>query len=91
MKTSTCGLQQCYNSQLAVDQNTTLILADETTQAHNDQNQLILMIDRVKENLGEAPKEVAADADYCNENDLGTLIRRERNHWARGNTTKYKR
>ena len=70
MKTSTEGFQQAYNIQLGVDKETDLIVGVTTTQAHNDQGQLIDMIDKVEQELGEPLKEVSADAGYSNEKDL---------------------
>ena len=65
MKTnSTEGFQQAYNVQLGVDKKTDLMVGVTTTQAHNDQGQLIAMIDKVEQELGEPLKEVSADAGY---------------------------
>ena len=70
LKTSTEGFQQAYNIQLGVDKETDLIVGVTTTQAHNDQGQLIDMIDKLEQELGEPLKEVSADAGYSNEKDL---------------------
>ena len=43
----------------------------------NDQGQLIPMVDAVKDEYGEVPQEVLADANYCNERDLKGLEARD--------------
>ena len=44
--------------------------AADVTDNAGDQGQLIPMIDAAEEVCGEAPEQVLADANYCNERDL---------------------
>ena len=41
----------------------------------SDQDQLLPLIDAINGNLGRKPKEASADAGYCSEVNIGTLIR----------------
>ena len=73
MKTSTEGFQQCYNAQVAVDGDRQIIVATEVTATASDQGQMMGLLEEVEESFEETPKEVLADAGYCNEADLQTL------------------
>ena len=73
MKTSTEGFQQCYNAQLAVDGAHQLIVATEVSAKASDQGQMMGLLEEVEEAFEETPKQVLADAGYCNEADLQEL------------------
>ena len=73
MKTSTEGFQQCYNAQVAVDGEQQIIVATEVTAQASDQGQMMGLLEEVEESLEERPKQVLADAGYCNEADLQAL------------------
>lgn len=73
MKTSSEGYQQCYNAQTAVDGENQLVVAVAVTDNASDQGQLVPMVNAVAETCGGMPKQVLADADYCNERDLQGL------------------
>ena len=77
MKTSGEGFQQSYNAQIAVDKESHLILANKVSQSHNDQGELLPMLDEASKNTGRVPKTVLADAGYANEKDLSELEKRE--------------
>jgi transposase len=70
------GFIQGYNAQAAVDGKAQIILAHGLTQSTSDQDQLVPLIDSVKDNLGRPPKEVSADAGYCSEANLAALAAR---------------
>jgi len=80
MKTKT-GWTQGYNSQLAVDGESGVIVAEELTSHSADSPRLTPMLDQVEQNLkaigmaeGERrPKVFSADAGYCSEANLGVL------------------
>jgi transposase len=66
MKTRT-GYVQGYNAQVAVDCDSQVIIATDLTQDCNDKNQLVPMMDKIKENTGKLPKRGTMDAGYDNE------------------------
>ena len=76
MKTSTEGFQQCYNAQTAVDGAHQIVVGATVVAAANDKEQLVPMLDAVRETLSEQPGEVLADAGYCSEANLAELERR---------------
>ena len=76
MKTSSEGFQQCYNAQLAVDDERQLIVAAQVTANASDQGQLLPRLNEVEASYGAAPERVLADAGYCNERDLLALEER---------------
>ncbi len=55
---------QGYNAQLGVDAQAQIIVAATVVQAGNDQEQLVPVLLRVKQNLGQLPASVSADAGY---------------------------
>ena len=70
------GFIQGYNAQAAVDGANQIILAHTLTNSPSDQGQLSPLLDGIKANLGTNPEEVSADAGYCSQANLLTLIRR---------------
>jgi hypothetical protein len=73
MKTSTEGFQQCYNAQVAVDEEEQIIVATGVTAQASDQGQMMGLLEAVEESFEETPGQVLADAGYCNEADLQAL------------------
>jgi len=61
------GFEQAYNAQVAVDEESQVIVAAGVTQETNDKKQLIPMIKKVKENTRKLPEVVSADAGYFSE------------------------
>lgn len=72
MKTSK-GFEQCYNAQLAVDGDWRLIVASTVTQNAADTGQLLPMIEKVRQNTGQVPQSVLADAGYRSEENFRAL------------------
>ena len=64
---ATKGFEQAYNAQAAVDGEAQIIVAAAVTQETNDKQQLVPMLSKVKENLGESPKKASADAGFFSE------------------------
>lgn len=65
MKDSATGsFEQSYNAQIAVDGTAQIIVAASLTQAANDKQQLVPMLEEVKSNVGRLPEKVTADAGY---------------------------
>ena len=71
------GYIQGYNAQAAVDAAAQIIVAHGLTPSMSDQDQLVPLIDGIKDNLGRKPKEVSADAGYCSEGNLAALAERK--------------
>lgn len=71
------GYIQGYNAQAAVDAKAQIIVAHSLTESMSDQDQLVPLIDGIKDALGRRPKEASADAGYCSEANLAALAERE--------------
>jgi transposase len=71
------GYIQGYNAQAAVDAEAQIIVAHSLTESMSDQDQLVPLIDGIKDALGRRPKEASADAGYCSEANLAALAERE--------------
>jgi transposase len=71
------GYIQGYNAQAAVDAEAQIIVAHGLTPSMSDQDQLVPLIDGIKDNLGRKPKEASADAGYCSEANLAALAERD--------------
>jgi transposase len=71
------GFIQGYNAQAAVDGQAQIIVAHALTQSTSDQDQLTVLLDGIKANLGARPKEASADAGYCSEANLQALADRD--------------
>jgi len=71
------GYIQGYNAQAAVDAEVQIIVAHGLTQSMSDQDQLVPLMEGIKNNLGRKPKEASADAGYCSEANLEALAERE--------------
>lgn len=64
------GFVQAYNAQIAVEPALQLIVGQAVTQQANDKQQLMPMIDKVKQQSGQRVDEVLADSGYCSEENL---------------------
>jgi hypothetical protein len=64
---------QGYNAQIAVDGEAQVIVAAEVTQQSNDKQQLVPMVEQVKQNVGAQPQAVSADNGYWNEKPVGEV------------------
>jgi transposase len=71
------GYIQGYNAQAAVDAEAQIIVAHGLTQSTSDHDQLVPLIDGIKDNLGRKPKEASADAGYLSEANLAALAERQ--------------
>jgi len=71
------GYIQGYNAQAAVDAEAQIIVAHSLTHSMSDQDQLVPLIDGIKDHLGRKPKEASADAGYCSEANLAALAERD--------------
>lgn len=71
------GYIQGYNAQAAVDGTAQIIVAHGLVASTSDQDQLVPLIDGIKDNLGRQPKEASADAGYLSEANLQALTERD--------------
>jgi transposase len=63
------GFEQCYNAQAIVDTETMLVLVPQVTQAANDKQQIVPMVEKLQalpEGLNQ-PEQLLADAGYFSE------------------------
>jgi transposase len=62
---------QGYNVQIAVDEKAQVIVAAEVTQQSNDKQQLVPMLEQVKNNVGAQPQAASADNGYWSARQVG--------------------
>jgi hypothetical protein len=67
------GAIQGYNAQAAVDSKAHIIVAHNVTSESHDSDQLVLMVERIEENMRRKPEELSCDAGYCTEGNLKAL------------------
>jgi transposase len=67
------GFMQGYNAQAAVEPNLQLIVGQAVTQATNDKEQLMPMVETIERQSGQRPDEILADSGYCSEKNLEAL------------------
>src|SRR6266853_813545 len=68
------GFVQGYNTQVAVEPVFQLIVGQTVTQAANDKQQLVPLIEAIQEQSGQRAEEVVADSGYCSERKLKTKV-----------------
>lgn len=71
------SFQQCYNSQMAVEEGTQLIVATGVTQSAGDNPQLLKLLDRTESNTKRRPQRLLADAGYRDEDSFRVLEERQ--------------
>src|SRR5919106_668377 len=67
------GFVQAYNAQAAVEPDLQLIVGQAVTQAPNDKEQLLPMVEVIEEQSGQRPEEILADSGDCSEKNLEAL------------------
>ena len=67
------GFVQAYNAQAAVEPDLQLIVGQSVTQAANDKEQLLPLVEVIEQQSGQRPEEVLADSGYCSEKNLEAL------------------
>src|ERR1700680_3652209 len=70
------GFVQAYNTQVAVEPIFQLIVGQTVTQAANDKQQMVPLVEAIEEQSGQKPKEVLADSGYCSDDNLKYLARK---------------
>jgi hypothetical protein len=76
MKSGEGAFIQGYNGQVAVDAGHQIIVAADLSRQPADSVHLVPMVDQVRRNLGQNPKQVSADAGYCSDANLEVLSQR---------------
>jgi transposase len=71
------GFVQGYNTQIAVEPAFQLIVGQQVTQAANDKQQLVPLVEKIEEQSGQKPQGVIADSGYCSEENLKYLNKRK--------------
>jgi len=67
------SFQQCYNTQIAVDDGSQLIVATGMTQNAADNRQLLKLVDQTQKNTKARPQRLLADAGYRDEESFRVL------------------
>jgi hypothetical protein len=67
------SFEQCYNAQAVVDADSQLIVASGLGHNAADNEELVPMVEAVKDNLGELPKRVLADTGFRSEDSFAKL------------------
>ena len=67
------GFVQAYNAQAAVEADLQLIVGQMVTQANNDKEQLMPLVEAIEQQSGQRPEEALADSGYCSEKNLEGL------------------
>jgi transposase len=70
------GFLQGYNTQIAVEPVFQLIVGQRVTQAANDKQQMVPLIEAIEEQSGQKPEGVLADNGYCSDENLKYLARK---------------
>jgi len=70
------GFLQGYNTQIAVEPVFQLIAGQRVTQAANDKQQMVPLVEAIEEQSGQKPEEVLADNGYCSDENLQYLARK---------------
>jgi hypothetical protein len=70
------GFVQGYNTQIAVEPVFQLIVGQRVTQAANDKQQMVPLIDAIETQSGQKPEGVLADNGYCSDENLKYLAKK---------------
>ena len=73
----TDGFVQAYNAQAAVDADSQVIVAESVTNKASDVQELIPILEQIRDNNGRQATELSADAGYFSEDNLKELSRRQ--------------
>jgi len=70
------GFQQCYDTQIAVEAKSQVIVPQGVTNSASDRGQLAPALRAIKEKLGRQARKLSENGDDCSEYNLKELIRR---------------
>lgn len=71
------GFLQGYNTQIAVEPVFQLIVGQRVTQAANDKQQLVPLVEAIEKQSGQKPEGVVADNGYCSDENLKYLAKKK--------------
>jgi hypothetical protein len=71
------GFVQAFNTQVAVESISQLIVGQTVTQEANDKQQIVPMVTIIEQQAGQKPKELLADSGYCSEKNLEYLEKKK--------------
>ena len=71
------GFVQGYNTQVAVEPIFQLIVGQVVTEAANDKQQMVPLVEAMEEQSGQKPEEVLVDSGYCSDGNLEYLEEEE--------------
>lgn len=71
------GFVQAFNTQVAVESVSQLIVGQTVTQEPNDKQQVAPMVAIIEQQAGQKPKELLADSGYCSEKNLEYLEKKK--------------
>jgi transposase len=71
------GFVQAYNAQIAVEPDFQLIVGQRVTQAANDKQQLVPMVEAMQEQARQKPQEILTDSGYCSDANLHYLEKKK--------------
>jgi transposase len=71
------GFLQGYNTQIAVEPVFQLIVGQRVTQAANDKQQMVPLVEAIEKQSGQKPEGVVADSGYCSDENLKYLAKKK--------------
>ena len=71
------GFLQGYNTQIAVEPVFQLIVGQRVTQAANDKQQMVPLVEAIEEQSGQKPEVIVADSGYCSDENLKYLAKKK--------------
>jgi len=71
------GFVQAFNTQIAVEEVSQLIVGQAVTQETNDKKQIEPMVEAIQKQAGQKPIELLADSGYCSETNLKYLHKKK--------------
>lgn len=71
------GFLQGYNTQIAVEPVFQLIVGQRVTQAANDKQQMVPLVEAIEEQSGQKPEVIVADSGYCSDENLKYLAQKK--------------
>jgi transposase len=85
------GFVQAFNTQVAVEEVSQLIVGQAVTQETNDKKQVEPMVGVIRKQAGQKPAELLADSGYCSERNLKYLEKKKISAYVATNRQKHRR
>jgi transposase len=84
------GFVQAFNTQVAVESISQLIVGQTVTQEANDKQQVVPMVAIIEQQSGQKPTELLADSGYCSEENLEYLEKKKISAYVATNRQKHR-